>query len=133
MTTLERFKEHMSGYVIGSLGWIFVISYSLFEYIEYGSFSGLIEHLVTERIVYHLVIFLLIPLFMVIGYLFDKKEVMGKHLKKYSMELKQSNKLKDLFIDIMIHDLLNPVGATRNLAEMVLEEEEDLDKKEAFK
>ncbi len=44
--------------------------------------------------------------------------------------LKHSNQLKDLFIDIMRHDLLNPAGAARNMAKMVLEDEKDPNKKE---
>jgi len=45
-------------------------------------------------------------------------------------ELNKSNKLKDLFIDIMRHDLLNPAGVARGLAELALDGEKDPDKKE---
>ena len=51
-------------------------------------------------------------------------------LRRYSRELEGSNKLKDLFTDIMRHDLLNPVGVIRNYAELMLEEEEDEAKRE---
>ncbi len=47
--------------------------------------------------------------------------------------LKKSNHLKDLFIDIMTHDLLNPAGVTRNMTQMILEDEKDADKKEPLK
>jgi len=89
VTLVERFKKHMSGYIIGSIGWILVITYILFEYVELGSFLEVIEHLKVEKKVYHVTIFLLIPMFMALGYLFDKKEMMGKRLEKYSMELEQ--------------------------------------------
>ena len=45
-------------------------------------------------------------------------------------ELKRSNKLKDLFIDIIRHDILNPAGVARNLSQMILENEEHPKKKE---
>ena len=45
-------------------------------------------------------------------------------------ELKHSNRLKDLFIDIMRHDLFNPAGAVKNLADLILMDEEDPDKQE---
>ena len=37
-------------------------------------------------------------------------------LRSYAEELRESNKLKDLFIDIMRHDLLGPAGVIRNAA-----------------
>lgn len=40
----------------------------------------------------------------------------------YAKELESSNKLKDLFRDIMTHDLLNPLGNSRAFLDMVLEE-----------
>jgi signal transduction histidine kinase len=54
-------------------------------------------------------------------------------LKKYSKELEQSNRLKDLFIDIMGHDLLKPAEIARLSAEVALDEEEDSKKKKILK
>ena len=51
-------------------------------------------------------------------------------LKKYSDDLKESNRLKDLFIDIIKHDLLNPASVTRTMSSLALEEEKDPRKKE---
>ena len=34
-------------------------------------------------------------------------------------QLKKSNKLKDLFTDIMRHDILNPIGVVKNYAELI--------------
>ncbi len=45
-------------------------------------------------------------------------------------ELERSNKVKDLFIDIMRHDLLKPADIGRLSTELVLEMEEDQDKKD---
>ena len=54
-------------------------------------------------------------------------------LEKQRVELEQSNNLKDLFIDIMRHDLLNPATVSKDIAKMAFEEEEDLEKKELIK
>jgi PAS domain S-box-containing protein len=41
-------------------------------------------------------------------------------LKKYTKQLEEANQMKDLFTDIMRHDLLNPAGIIRGVAEMLL-------------
>ena len=53
-------------------------------------------------------------------------------LKKYSDELEESNKLKDLFIDSMQHDLLNSAMIISVLNKQNLEKEEDQEKKESL-
>ena len=42
-------------------------------------------------------------------------------LKKYTEELKHSNELKDLFTDIMRHDLLNPASVIKGYTEMLID------------
>jgi len=44
-----------------------------------------------------------------------------EEIKKHTKELEEANRLKDLFTDIMRHDLLNPAGNIRNLAELMAE------------
>ena len=51
-------------------------------------------------------------------------------IKHYTKELEESNRLKDLFSDIIRHDLLNPIGAIRNSAEILYEGEKDSKKRE---
>ncbi|WP_135606878.1 GAF domain-containing protein [Methanococcoides sp. NM1] len=46
-------------------------------------------------------------------------------LKKYAEDLEHSNELKELFSDIMRHDLLNPAGIVKGYAELLLEMEDD--------
>lgn len=53
---------------------------------------------------------------------------LAQKLKKYARQLEYSNKLKDLFTDIMRHDLLNPVGIIKNYTEIMLDEESDKEK-----
>ena len=62
--------------------------------------------------------------------LFRELKESEKELRRYSRELEDSNKLKDLFTDIMRHDLLNPVGVIRNYAELMLEEEDREEKRQ---
>lgn len=53
--------------------------------------------------------------------------------KANKSRLEISNKLKDLFTDIMRHDLLNPAGVIKGLTEMLYYEEKDAAKKESLK
>jgi PAS domain S-box-containing protein len=44
-------------------------------------------------------------------------------MKKYAKELEEANQLKDLFTDIIRHDLLNPVAVIKGLSEILSEDE----------
>jgi PAS domain S-box-containing protein len=57
----------------------------------------------------------------------NRKEA-EKQLQQYAQSLKYSNHLKDLFIDIMGHDLMNPAGIAKGFAGMLLQAETDADK-----
>ncbi len=54
----------------------------------------------------------------------DRKRA-EKALKQYAEELKSSNELKDLFTDILRHDLLNPAGIVKGFTEVLLNMEDD--------
>lgn len=58
----------------------------------------------------------------------ERKEVESK-LSDYAAQLKSSNELKDLFTDILRHDLLNPAGVVKGFTDMLLSEESDEKKK----
>jgi PAS domain S-box-containing protein len=49
-------------------------------------------------------------------------------LKKYIKDLEEANQMKDLFTDIMTHDLLSPAGVIMNSAELLLDGAKDEDK-----
>lgn len=51
-------------------------------------------------------------------------------LKIYASELEESNRIKDLFSDVMRHDLLNPVGVIMNAAEILYDKETSREKLE---
>ncbi len=46
-------------------------------------------------------------------------------LKSYAVKLEEANQLKDLFTDIMRHDLLNPAGVIKTMTELKLEDTKD--------
>jgi signal transduction histidine kinase len=50
--------------------------------------------------------------------------------RRYAEKLEESSQLKDLFIDIMRHDLLNPAGVIKCYATYLLDEETDPRKRE---
>ena len=52
-----------------------------------------------------------------------------KEMEAYARELQHSNELKELFADIMRHDLLNPASSINGFASILLEWEEDEKKK----
>ena len=57
--------------------------------------------------------------------LINEQKLTEKELEKYSEELKHSNELKDLFTDILRHDLLNPAGLIKGFTEVLLKIEKD--------
>lgn len=54
----------------------------------------------------------------------SRKEAENR-LQEYARNLKRSNELKDLFIDIMSHDILNPAGVARGFTEILQTTETD--------
>ncbi len=55
-----------------------------------------------------------------------------RKLQEYARELERSNELKDLFTDVMRHDLLNPAGLIKSFVELLGDMETDNHKKELF-
>jgi signal transduction histidine kinase len=58
----------------------------------------------------------------------ERKRV-EEELKDYTNRLKDSNRMKDLFIDIMRHDLMTPLGVASIYAEFLKENETDEEKR----
>ena len=54
-------------------------------------------------------------------------------VKERTVKLERSNSLKDLFIDIMRHDLLGPIGVIENSTELMLDGEKDIEKRELIR
>ncbi|WP_440952725.1 PAS domain S-box protein [Methanococcoides sp. FTZ1] len=54
-------------------------------------------------------------------------------LQEYAEELERSNELKDLFTDIIRHDLMNPAGLVKGFVEILLKREYDPDTTEKLR
>ena len=52
-----------------------------------------------------------------------KRKEAEEKLKQYAEDLKRSNEFKDIFTDILRHDLLNPAGIIKGYTELLLEME----------
>ncbi len=50
-------------------------------------------------------------------------------IRRYNLEIKESNRMKELFADIMHHDLLNPLNVANGYVEYFLENEKDPNRK----
>lgn len=61
-----------------------------------------------------------------------ERKIAEEKLKHYSMELKTSNELKDLFTDILRHDLINPATVIKGYVEYLMETEEQSGRKEVL-
>lgn len=62
-----------------------------------------------------------------------QRKNMEQRLQQYAAELKHSNEMKDLFADILRHDLLNPAGVISGYTEHLLEIETDVKKLQYLK
>ncbi len=118
-------------WLVASIGIIINILYFSYELILFRSVFT--KHFVSV-FVEHVVIILLIPLFIVVGLLVGNVYSLKKELEKRSInleetvkqrtrELEESNKLKDLYADILTHDVLNPLGSVSTAVELKLEDE----------
>ncbi|WMW23461.1 ATP-binding protein [Methanolobus mangrovi] len=62
-----------------------------------------------------------------------ERKIAEEKLKQYSLELKNSNELKDLFTDILRHDLINPATVIKGYVEYLIELENEDKRKDALK
>lgn len=61
----------------------------------------------------------------------DRKKA-EEELKKYSRELETVNRMKELYIDIMSHDILNPISVIMNASTILTKMENDTSKNEVL-
>ncbi len=57
-----------------------------------------------------------------------KRKRAEKSLREYAVELERSNNIKDLFTDIMRHDLLNPASIVKGFVDILVKNEDDAEK-----
>jgi len=85
MNITKFIKRYWLGILIGCGGWVVTGVYLLEEYAETGSYSKLIAHLSTEIPLHASIMILLIPLMMILGYLFTKNYTLREKLRVVSM------------------------------------------------
>jgi signal transduction histidine kinase len=112
---VSKFVDIASVVSISSMGFFINAMYFTFEYLVS---KGNIIALVWAKPVEHALVMATIPLYMAVGYLYWNE-------KKNRRRLEQSNKMKDLFTDILRHDLLNPVGIIKNSVGLLEEDPDD--------
>lgn len=78
-------KRYWSAILIGCSGWVITGIYLAEEYMETGSFSDLIVHLRTEMPLHHFVMISLIPLMMILAFLFTKQINLKEQLRILSV------------------------------------------------
>lgn len=110
-----KFVDIALALTIGSLGFFINAIYFSFEYLER---SGNILALAWAEPVEHTLVMATMPLYIAIGSLY-------LHEKRTKRELELSNKLKDLFTDVLRHDLLNSVGVIQTSVELLEDNTED--------
>jgi len=110
-----RVVDLASAVVIMSLGFLINVMYFTAEYFER---TGSVLAQVWAEPVEHALVIAMAPLYLAIGRLYWQE-------KKSKKELEASNKLKDLFTDVLRHDLLNPVGVIQTSSELLEESSED--------
>ncbi|MEE9594898.1 MAG: histidine kinase dimerization/phospho-acceptor domain-containing protein, partial [Candidatus Hydrothermarchaeales archaeon] len=110
-----RVVDLASAFVIMSLGFLINVMYFTVEYFER---TGSVLAQVWGEPVEHALVIAMAPLYLAIGRLYWQE-------KKSKKELEASNKLKDLFTDVLRHDLLNPVGVIQTSSELLEESSED--------
>jgi two-component system phosphate regulon sensor histidine kinase PhoR len=51
-----------------------------------------------------------------------KRKLLEEDLKEQATKLQKSNELKDIFTDVMRHDILNPIGVIKNYIDLIADE-----------
>lgn len=84
MTITKLWKVYSLGILVGCSGLIVTGIYLVEEHEETGSFSNLVAHLINQFPLHHLIMILLIPLTIFIGYLFVKNYKLQEKLSLIS-------------------------------------------------
>ena len=63
----------------------------------------------------------------------SERRNMEQKLQQYAAELQHSNEMKDLFTDILRHDLINPAGIINSYSDLLMELETDVKKLQYLK
>ena len=118
---------------IGASGWTVPADYNtvavLMRDLRYGMYADYGKITLKDAFIQHWYILGFIILIFVLFSVHSR----WMHDKKEKSQLESSNRIKDLFTDIMRHDLMNPVNVIRGFSDVLYAEEIDLEKKESLK
>ena len=125
-----RFVDFASAIVIASLGLFINSMYFTFEYLER---SGSILSQTWARPVEHALVVLTVPLYLAVGYSYWGQKKVAAELKLANANLEHSKNLKELFADILRHDLTTPLTILSGFVDLIPEEKLEEDVKESFR
>ncbi|MDW7733399.1 MAG: sensor histidine kinase [Methanolobus sp.] len=122
-------EDRQTQYGNNYAGWTIPLDYEpvqdLMRDLRLGPYKDYGKIPLSEAIAQHWYLFALMLL--LVGLVITYDRLTTEKVKK--LELERSNNLKDLFTDIMRHDLLNPAGAIRGFNEILYSQENDGEKK----
>nr|WP_321497580.1 sensor histidine kinase [uncultured Methanolobus sp.] len=118
---------------LSSSGWLVPADYSpvddLMRELRYGHYVDYGKVTLKEALLQHWYVLVFVLMFFIVMEIHSR--MMAEKIKKEQLE--ESNKLKDLFTDIMRHDLLNPASVIRGFSDTLYTTEEDEERKEHLK
>lgn len=119
-----------SAVVIGSLGLFINAIYFTFEYLET---SGTVLAQTWVKPVEHALVVLTVPLYLAVGYIYWGQKKVAAELQLANADLERSKNLKELFADILRHDLTTPLTILSGFVDLIPEEKLEEDMKESFR
>jgi len=97
---ISKVRERTSVILISCLGFLFIVTYLIVDFIEYGSLTGLLQHLVMPSMIfYHFMVFSIFPASMIIGYLYQKQKNLTENLQKTIEELLDLEKRYSVLVE----------------------------------
>lgn len=81
---IDRVKKHAHGIVIGSIGLIITVPYMISSAFGFYTFGDFCRHMLLENRHYHLLMFLTILAFGIIGYLYERQKFSTRELNQIS-------------------------------------------------
>ncbi|MBU2559716.1 HAMP domain-containing histidine kinase [archaeon] len=125
-----RLVDFASAIVIGSLGLFINTMYFTLEYLKS---SGDVLAQTWARPVEHALVISTVPLYLAVGYIYWSQKRVATELQLANKDLERSKNLKELFADILRHDLTTPLTILSGFVDLIPEEKLEEDVKENFK
>lgn len=125
-----RLVDFANAVVISSIGLFINAMYFTFEYL--GSSSGVLAQAWVKPVEHSLVVST-VPLYLAVGYIYWRQKKITAELQLANNNLERSKNLKELFADILRHDLTTPLTILSGFVDLIPEEKLEEDVKENIK